>query len=604
MNGIRLVSFLAIICLAFSASGQQAGQAPAKKGQRIRVIHSLELRLVQELENAIQVLRGKVELRQDSVFMYCDSARIENETLLSAFRNVLIQQGDSLQIFADQLIYDGTTRLAILEGNVVLVNAGQQLFTESLEYDLNTRIARYFTGATLISDSLQLSSRRGFYLAESQEVFFRDSVRVVDPKFSLKADSLKYFIPSRTVGLLGPTLLATDSSKVYCESGYYETLTEKALFTVNAQYQKGSQTATADSISFDSRNRTYELAGNARVVDSSRQAEAEFIRYDEAGDQIYLRGNAHFRDGAQDIRGAEIRYDSKNKSYSTRGRSAISDPPQLLEADSVDFSESDALGRARGNVIWRDTSDQYTILCNEADYDRTRDYIKASGGLPGRPELISMLDGDSLFLSADTLLVTRQDSSTTDTARIMQAIGQVRLFKSNFQAICDSLAYNGQDSTFALFGSPVIWSDTSQFTADTIVLYLQEGKIQQIKLRNNGFILIAEQGGFFNQIKGRDILAHFSDSKLQRMDASGNAEVIYYAKDADGAYLGVNQTACSEMVIRMADNQIQRITFLAQPTAKLLPMGQTDHEALKLKGFKRIQEGRPLRREEIYVQSR
>lgn len=603
MHGIRLLSFLAIICLAFSASGQQAGQAPGKKGQRIRVIHSLELRLVQELENTIQQLRGKVELRQDSVFMYCDSARIENETLLSAFRNVLIQQGDSLQIFADQLIYDGTTRLAILEGNVVLVNAGQKLFTESLEYDLNTRIARYFTGATLISDSLQLSSRRGFYLAETKEVFFRDSVRVVDPRFSLKSDSLKYFIPSRTVGLLGPTLLATDSSKVYCEGGYYETLSEKALFTVNAQYQKGSQTATADSIFFDNRNKTYELTGNARVVDSTRQAEAEFIRYDEASDQIYLRGNARFREDVQDIRGEEIRYDSKNKTYSTRGRSFISDPPQLLEADSVDFSETGSLGRASGNVIWRDTSDQYTILCAQADYDRSRDYIKATGGLPGRPELISMLEGDSLFLSADTLLVTRQDSSAADTARTMQAIGQVRMYKSNFQAICDSMAYNSLDSTFALFGSPVIWSDTSQFTADTIILYLREGKIQQIKLLNNGFILIAGQGGFFDQIKGRNIVAHFTDSKLQRMDASGNAEVIYYAKDSDGAFIGVNQTSCSEMIIRMADNQIQRITFLAQPTAKLLPMGQTDHEALRLKGFKLIQEGRPLRREDIYVYS-
>ena len=217
MTGIRWLSFLVALSIALVAHGQQTGQGAVKKGQRIRVIHSLELRLIQENENTIQQLSGKVELRQDSIFMYCDSARIENETLLSAFHNVVIQQGDSLQIFADQLVYDGTTRLAILEGNVVMVNAGQKLFTDALEYDLNTRIARYFTGATLISDSLQLSSKRGFYLAKEQEVFFRDSVRVVDPRFSLRSDSLKYFIPTKTVGLLGPTLLATDSSKIYCE---------------------------------------------------------------------------------------------------------------------------------------------------------------------------------------------------------------------------------------------------------------------------------------------------------------------------------------------------------------------------------------------------
>ena len=603
MTGIRLLSFLAAIFITLSALGQQTAQGPVKKAQRIRVIHSLELRLIQENENAIQQLSGKVELRQDSVFMYCDSARIENETLLSAFRNVLIQQGDSLQIFADQLIYDGLTRLAILEGNVVMVNAGQKLFTDALEYDLNTRIARYFTGATLISDSLQLSSRRGFYLAKEQEVYFRDSVRVVDPRFSLRSDSLKYTIPTRTVGLLGPTLVATDSSKIYCEGGFYETLTEKALFTQNAQYQKDGQTATADSIFFDNLKKTYSLTGKALVVDSTRRVEADFIRFDEAADKLYLKGNAHYQDKDQDIRGDEINYDSKSKTYSTRGRSLIAEPPQFLEADSVDFSEQASLGRATGNVIWRDTSDQYTILCAVADYEKSRDYIKASGGLPGRPELISMLDGDSLFLSADTLVAQRQDSTGLDSARMVLAFGQVRMFKSNFQAVCDSMAFNQRDSVFTLFGKPIIWSDTSQFTADTILLYTSGDKIDRIVLRGNAFILILENETYFNQIKGREIWAYFSESKLQRLDASGNAEVVYYARDENDAYIGVNRTSCSEMILRVADNQIQRITFLAQPTAKMLPMGQTDHEALKLKGFQYIQQGRPLRREDIYVHS-
>ena len=601
MTGIRLLCFLASLSIVLTATGQQTTQGAAKKGQRIRVIHALELRLIQENENTIQQLSGKVELRQDSVFMYCDSARIENETLLSAFRNVLIQQGDSLQIFADQLVYDGTTRLAILEGDVVMVNNGQKLFTDALEYDLNTRIARYFTGATLISDSLQLSSRRGFYLAKEQEVYFRDSVRVVDPRFSLRADSLKYLVPTRTVGLMGPTLVATDSSKIYCESGFYETLTEKALFTVNAQYQKNDQTATADSIVFDNLQKTYALTGNARILDSTRQAEADFIRYNEAEDELYLKGNARYREKEQDIRGDEINYNNRSKIYSTRGRSQISEPPQLLEADTVDFSEAASIGRAAGNVIWRDTSDQYTILCAVADYDRSRDYIKASGGLPGRPELISMLDNDSLFLSADTLVAQKRDTVSADSARMVQAFGQVRMFKHNFQAVCDSMSYNQQDSVFTLFGNPVIWSDTSQFTADTILLHSSSGKIERIELRNNGFILILEKGTYFNQIKGRTILAFFQDSKLQRLDASGNAEAVYYARDEKDAYIGVNHTSCSEMVLRITDNQIQRITFLAQPTAKLLPMGQTDHETLKLKGFRYIQEGRPLRREDIYV---
>ena len=79
--------------------------------------------------------------------------------------------------------------------------------------------------------------------------------------------------------------------------------------------------------------------------------------------------------------------------------------------------------------------------------------------------------------------------------------------------------------------------------------------------------------------------------------------MISYARDEQGAYVGVNQTACSEMVIRLKENQVQRITFLAEPKSKLLPMGQTDHNELRLKGFRLLEEGRPLRREDIFVYS-
>lgn len=601
----RLTGCFLGIWMLFAQLGtaQTTSPKPSKSGQRVKVIHAVELLILQGDSSNFQKLNGKVELRQDDAFMYCDSAVIENETQVVANGNVVIQQGDSLQIFADRLKYDGIAKLAFLEGNVVLVNADQKLFTDELEYDLNTRIARYFTGATLVSDSLQLTSINGSYFANEREAFFQDSVRVIDPKFSLKADGLTYQVPSKKVVFLGPTVVQTDSSQIYCESGFYDTGSERAEFSQNAQYQKGDQKAVADTIFYDNLQKFYELKGQARVEDSIRLAKADFIRYDERQNQIFLSGNARYREGAQDIESEEIKYNEQTKTYSTRGRARISDPPQLLLADSVDFADETGLGIAKGNVIWQDTSSNYSIYCGTADYNKTSDYFKAFDGVSGRPELITVLDEDSLFLSADTLVSFRPqgDSLQQDTSRRVLSYGRVRMFKSNFQAICDSMVYQEQDSVFVLYGNPVIWSDTSQFVADTIFLYLRNNQIDRIDLRQNGFILVISDGVLFNQIKGRNILAHFADGALERMDAAGNAEVIYYAKDESGAYVGVNQTACSEMIIRMKDNEVKRITFLTTPTSKLTPMSKADHNALRLKGFRLIEEGRPLKREDIFV---
>ena len=107
---------------------------------------------------------------------------------------------------------------------------------------------------------------------------------------------------------------------------------------------------------------------------------------------------------------------------------------------------------------------------------------------------------------------------------------------------------------------------------------------------------------YFNQIKARNVVSHFVESNLKRMDAFGNAEVIYYAKDDSEAYVGVNKTECSEMVIRFgAKNAVEKITFITEPKSTLSPMGSTNHRSLRLKGFRWEVDARPRKREDIFV---
>ena len=103
------------------------------------------------------------------------------------------------------------------------------------------------------------------------------------------------------------------------------------------------------------------------------------IRYDEVQDKTYLEGNAKFKDETRNIVANEIIYDAKKDTYATRGRSHISDPPQILDADQVDYREELGLGIAMGNVTWRDTSANLTIVCERAEFNRETGYLKATG---------------------------------------------------------------------------------------------------------------------------------------------------------------------------------------------------------------------------------
>ncbi len=595
--------FLAFLVLEIAA--QTKPPTISEQKDEVQVDYADIFENIQAGDSIVQKFRGNVELRQDSIFMYCDSATIINKVYVVAQGNVIIQQGDTTSVFADSLIYWGDLKQAALFSNVALVNGQQKLFTERLDYDLNTKTATYFEGATLTNNDTQLSSKRGYYFVNQDEVFFRDSVVVIDPDFNLRSDTLKFNTETRTVFFLAPTLIISDSTRIYCEDGYYDTQNNLAEFRKNAQFARDTQEAVADTIRYDGKNEIYDLDGNAQFTDENQEAIANNIRYEKLNDKYYLTGDASYRDSTRNIVAEEIIYDRKNELYSTKGRSRVIDPPQILEADQIAYTEGNGIGIALGNIIWQDTSANLTILCERADYNRSTNYLKAVGGQQGRPLLITEVESDSLFLSSDTLLAVQMiDTLTNDTSRTLFAYRDVRIFKSNLQAICDSLAYSGIDSTFRLYNDPIIWSDTTQFVADTVDILLKNNAIDRIFLQNNGFIVNSPDQIFFNQIKGRDITAFFEEGELRRMDVQGNAESVYYALDEQSAYVGVNKILCSEMLMYFGNNQIDNIRFYTAPQATLFPMKQAKHEELKLDGFSWEVSRRPKDRYDVLLASK
>lgn len=622
--------------------------------------------------DTVKRLVGNVELNQDDIYLFCDSANILNSIRVAAKGNFILQHGDSTTIFSDSALYQADTRIADLFVNVSLVRGTQKLFTERLTYDANTKIARYTTGATLTDDSTFLTSVKGYFHTATDEIFFREKVVVESPDFTLRTDTLKFEAAAKTVVFVAPTLILQDTAKIYTEGGFYNIPNKIGVFNKNPQYLKNDQKAWARRMEYDGFKEEITLIGDAHFEDSTTNATAERIVYNERTGVTILQGNAHIVDGERNITGDTVTYDSKKGTYATRGRSHIVDGAQILDANRVDYDKVRELAIATGNVILQDTTEKMTVVSEYAEHNKKKNYFKASGGKYGRPLLIKEIDQDSFYISADTLMslqpdtlatantdsiqatvtdstkvktttapfskkldnkpskppvkkpepaipqklfeipiekdslktvpILPQDSVISDSttapnrkseivnrksedARIILAFHDVRIFKSDLQALCDSLSYSSVDSMFRLFKQPIIWSDTSQFTADTVNIQLANDKIDRIFLRQNSFIINSPDEFFFNQIKGKHSVAVFDSSELRRVRVEGNAESVYYALDDDKAYIGVNKTVCSEMLILFGNNEVEGIKFYTQPKATLFPMEKADHEGLKMPGF-------------------
>ena len=324
--------------------------------------------------------------------------------------NFIMQQGDSMTIFADSAEYSSETKIADLYSDVSMIKGRQKLFTEKLTYDANTKIATYLTGATLTDDTTFLRSNRGYFHAKTDDIFFRDSVVVVNPDFSLRSDTLQYNARTKIVTFLAPTLMIQDTAIIYTESGIYDINRKYAEFNTNPQYVKNDQKAWANRMSYDGNKEEIVLMGDAHFEDSVSVATADTIRHNKKTGVTILEGNAFFKDKDRTLTGDTITYDAKNETYSTRGRSHIVDGEQVLQADQVDYIKEREMGIAFGNVVFRDTVEKMTVFCEYAEHSKKRNFLKAFGGRDSlgnqnsRPLMIREVDGDSLFISADTLI--------------------------------------------------------------------------------------------------------------------------------------------------------------------------------------------------------
>ena len=535
----------------------------------------------------VRYLAGKVRLKHKDAFLLCDSAVVEDQYVF-AYKDVVIIQDDTVNIFADSLIYDGFYRTADLYGDVILKHGKKKLFTKHLEYNMATKVATYNTRATLANESTRLSSNRGSYFVGTSDAFFKDSVTVTDPQFNIKTDTLRFNTGTNTAFFVAPTVIKQDSALIYTEAGFYDTDRDVAEFTLNPQYQRNEQRARADTMRYNGATKIVTLHGNAWSEDGTKKARANTIRYDSGNDLMWLEGNAHYEDNGQNVDSDTIRYDNKRKTFATRGRSLISDPPQLIEADIIDYDSNTGSGNASGNVFWQDTAADLTVRCAYADYDKSRDFLKAHGD---RPLLSTLLEGDTLWVRADTLVALRENPA--DSARTLLGYHDVRIFSTDFQGKCDSFSYAGRDSVFRLYQSPILWADTSQFVADTINILTVGNKVDRILLQQDAFVINSPDAKYFNQIKGRQITAFFVSDTLRSTQVVGNAESVYYALDDGQAYIGVNQVQCSEMLLQFEANQVTGIRFYTEPQSTLTPMLQAKHDALRLKGFRWDYDKRP-----------
>ena len=222
-----------------------------------------------------QILKGNVVFRHDSAWMYCDSAYFyEKDNSIDAFGHIRFEQGDTLFGYGDKLFYNGNTRLARLCRNVRLVHNSTILTTDSLNYNRTSNLAYYFTGGT-IRDSLNtLTSIWGQYSTSTYKAFFRDSVRLLNDRFTLTSNTLHYNTQTHIADIVSPTeIIYEKETTIHTSKGWYNTATEHSMLLDRSLIvHNDGKTMTGDTIFYDKKQGFGQALQQIALTDSAQKA--------------------------------------------------------------------------------------------------------------------------------------------------------------------------------------------------------------------------------------------------------------------------------------------------------------------------------------------
>ncbi|WP_064974531.1 OstA-like protein [Alistipes provencensis] len=210
-------------------------------------------------------------------------------------------------------------------------------------------------------------------------------------------------------------------------------------------------------------------------------------------------------------------------------------------------------------------------------------------------EMDSLLMQTADSLAADSLAMLIPADSTDSLAmpadsiyRLLKGFRDVRIYRSDFQAVCDSMTAISTDSTIHMYIDPVLWNQSNQITSDVMDIFTENQQITRAEFVGSPMMVSELDTLHYNQVAGKQMTAYFRDNAIYRNDVNGNAQTIYYMQDGEPPQItGVGVIESGDCSFYIEDKQVITIVYRKDPDWNIYPMDKIPpDQELFLKGFK------------------
>lgn len=474
-------------------------------------------------------------------------------------------------LYAEEAQSDQQARpdVQVLVGSVKLRHDSMYMFCDSaLIYEKTNSVEAFGNVRMEQGDTLFIYGDYLYYDGMAQLAMLREHVRLINRTTELTTDSLNYDrIYNLGYYFDGGTL--TDEENVLTSIwGEYSPATKLAVFNHDVELVNPQFVLTSDTLKYSTFTKVATILGPSDIVSKENHIYSERGIYDTQTDQAELLE-----------------------------RSVLTNGGRKLTGDSLFYDRRRGYGEAFDNVQMNDTVNRNMLTGDYCFYNELTQNALATR----RAVAVDYSQGDSLFMHGDTLRLITFHLNTDSVYREMRAYHKVRAYRTDVQAVCDSMVYNSKDSCLTMYTDPILWQGTQQLIGEEIKVYMNDSTISWAHIINQALAVEQKDSIHYNQVSGKEMMAYFDKGEMRRVDVNGNVLVIFYpVEERDSSLIGMDYTEGSFLRMLLKDRRMERGSFIGKATGTMYPLEQAPADKMKLPSFVWFDYIRPRNKEDIF----
>ena len=278
-------------------------------------------------------------------------------------------------------------------------------------------------------------------------------------------------------------------------------------------------------------------------------------------------------------------------------RSVLTNASRKLIGDSLFYDRKLGYGEAFDNVQMNDTVNKNMLTGDYCFYNE----LTGNAVATKRAVAVDYSQGDSLFMHGDTLRMVTFHMDTDSMFREMRVYHKVRAYRSDIQAVCDSLVYSTKDSCMTMYTDPILWSGVQQLLGEEVKVYMNDSTIDWAHIINQALAIEQKDTLHYNQLGGKEMKAYFVNGEMKRIDVNGSVQAVYYPiEEKDSSLIGLSFTEGGFLRMELKERQLERGSFIGKASGTMYPMDQIPPDKYKLPSFAWFDYVRPRNKYDIF----